>query len=139
MTKKEKGPFSRKKSDFRIDTFRAGGKGGQHQNTRDTGVRITDKETGLSAESRVHASQHANKKAAFKKLADKLTQHYMAKEQRERFAAGHHVVRTYHQPDDRVTDHATGAQYSYRVVMDKNKPETMIEERARALAGQGDE
>lgn len=56
------------KKDFRVDTFRAGGKGGQHQNKTDSGVRITHIETGISSESRVHREQHRNKKEAFQKL-----------------------------------------------------------------------
>lgn len=42
--------IGRKKSDFRVDTFRAGGPGGQAQNKRETGVRLTDIRTGLWAE-----------------------------------------------------------------------------------------
>jgi protein subunit release factor A len=58
------------KKDFRVDTFRSGGKGGQHQNKRDTGVRITHKATGISAESRDERSQARNKKIAFLRLCN---------------------------------------------------------------------
>jgi len=60
--------FSLTKKDFRFDTFRSGGKGGQNQNKRDTGVRITHLETGISAESREERSQLQNKKKAFQRL-----------------------------------------------------------------------
>ncbi len=45
----------------RIDVFRAGGKGGQHQNTTNTG-----------AESRTERSQLANRRRALARLRDKL-------------------------------------------------------------------
>jgi protein subunit release factor A len=80
--------FSFRKKDFRVDTFRSGGKGGQHQNKTDSGVRITHVETGISAESRAGRSQHANKKLAFRKLADKLVKHFCAKDKRERYGQG---------------------------------------------------
>ena len=60
--------FSVTKKDFRIDTFRAGGPGGQNQNKRETGVRITHLESGASAESRTHRTQGQNKKAALERL-----------------------------------------------------------------------
>lgn len=53
------------KKDFRIDTFRAGGKGGQHQNKKDTGVRITHIASGAVGEARDSRSQHDNKRNAF--------------------------------------------------------------------------
>jgi len=59
------------KKDFRIDTFRSGGKGGQHQNKVESGVRITHIASGLSAESRNTRSQHRNRAIAFKRLADR--------------------------------------------------------------------
>lgn len=62
--------FSLTKKDFRVDTFRSGGKGGQNQNKRDTGVRITHIETGISAESREERSQLQNRKKAFQRLAN---------------------------------------------------------------------
>ena len=60
--------FSVTKKDLRIDTFRSGGKGGQNQNKRDTGVRITHIESGAVGESREERSQEQNKKAAFKRM-----------------------------------------------------------------------
>jgi protein subunit release factor A len=65
----EKTPlFTLTKKDFRVDTFRSGGKGGQHQNKVESGVRITHIETGISAESREFKSQLQNRKAAFNRL-----------------------------------------------------------------------
>lgn len=55
--------------DCRVDTFRSGGKGGQHQNTSDTGVRIVHEPSGAVGESREQRSQLMNKKAAFNRMA----------------------------------------------------------------------
>ena len=60
--------FSLTAKDFRVDTFRSGGKGGQHQNTTDSGVRITHIESGAVGESREQRSQPQNKKTAFERL-----------------------------------------------------------------------
>ena len=60
--------FSLTAKDFRVDTFRSGGKGGQHQNTTDSGVRITHIESGAVGESREERSQPQNKKKAFERL-----------------------------------------------------------------------
>lgn len=62
--------FSLTKKDFRVDTFRAGGKGGQKQNKTSSGVRITHIATGISYESRDGRSQKQNKKKAFVKLCN---------------------------------------------------------------------
>ena len=62
--------FSITKKDFRIDTFRSGGKGGQNQNKRDTGVRIVHTESGAAGESREERSQAQNKKKAFERLVE---------------------------------------------------------------------
>ena len=121
------------KKDFRVDTFRAGGKGGQNQNKRDTGVRITHIETGLSAESREHRTQYQNKVAAFKKLAALICEHYDDQEQRERYGSTK-VIRTYHEPDDRIVDHDTGRTWSFKKTFGKNKMEDVIETRAKEMA-----
>lgn len=60
--------FSVTKKDLEIQTFRCGGKGGQNQNKRDTGVRIIHRESGAVGESREHRDQLQNKKAAFERL-----------------------------------------------------------------------
>ena len=57
------------KKDLIIQTFRAGGKGGQHQNKTDSGVRIIHKESGAVGESREFRSQYQNKKQALRRLA----------------------------------------------------------------------
>lgn len=60
--------FRLTKKDFVIETFRAGGPGGQNQNKRNTGVRIRHPESGAVAESRTYRTQEQNKKAAFERL-----------------------------------------------------------------------
>jgi hypothetical protein len=60
--------FSITKKDFIIETFKAGGKGGQHQNKTDSAVRIKHPESGAVAESRSERSQHQNKTLAFRRL-----------------------------------------------------------------------
>ena len=65
--------FSVTKKDLRIDTFRAGGKGGQHQNKTDSGVRITHVASGAVGESREERSQPANKRKAFLRMVESKT------------------------------------------------------------------
>ena len=60
--------FSVTKKDLIIQTFKSGGKGGQHQNKVDSGVRIIHKESGAVGESRTARSQYANKKLAYRLL-----------------------------------------------------------------------
>lgn len=60
--------FSVTLEDCRVDTFRSGGKGGQNQNKRDTGVRITHLASGAVGEARDNRTQELNKKAAFRRM-----------------------------------------------------------------------
>lgn len=62
--------FSVTKEDFEIQTFRSGGKGGQHQNKTDSGVRIIHKESGARGECRNNRQQHMNKKIAMQRLTN---------------------------------------------------------------------
>lgn len=55
--------------DCDVQTFRAGGPGGQNQNKRDTGVRITHRASGARGESRDQRTQASNKVQAFDRMA----------------------------------------------------------------------
>ena len=56
----------------RVDTFRSGGKGGQHQNVTDSGVRLTHLPSGVVTTSRAERSQHRNRALALSRLRKKL-------------------------------------------------------------------
>ena len=66
--KKKELLFSVYKKDFEVQTFRAGGKGGQKQNKTSSGVRIIHKESGAVGEARNTRSQYQNKKLALARL-----------------------------------------------------------------------
>lgn len=62
--------FSVTKNDFEIQTFRAGGKGGQNQNKVNSGVRRIHKDSGARGEARDNRTYEANRKAAFLRLIE---------------------------------------------------------------------
>lgn len=68
LNKERKLLFSVTLEDCRVDTFRSGGKGGQNQNKRDTGVRITHLDSGAVGEARDNRTQELNKRAAFRRM-----------------------------------------------------------------------
>ncbi|WP_095199523.1 peptide chain release factor H [Mesorhizobium carmichaelinearum] len=55
-------------SDVRFETLRAGGPGGQHQNTTDSAVRAVHLPTGIVVTARNERSQHRNKAIALRRL-----------------------------------------------------------------------
>ena len=56
----------------RVETFRSGGPGGQHQNTTESGVRLVHLPTGVRAVSREERSQHRNRALALARLRERL-------------------------------------------------------------------
>lgn len=80
--------FSVTLKDCDVQTFTAGGPGGQHQNRSQTGVRIIHRESGAVGESREHRSQLQNKKSAFRKMVEHPRFKFWVAEERKRLETG---------------------------------------------------
>ena len=60
--------------EIKIETMRASGPGGQHVNKTESAVRVTHLPTGLSVSAREERSQHANRRLALARLAERLNE-----------------------------------------------------------------
>lgn len=109
-----------KKTDIRIDTYRASGAGGQHVNKTDSAVRLTHLPTNTVVQCQDGRSQHANKDQAMKQLKSKLYELEMQKRNSENQETEDaksdigwgHQIRSYVLDQSRIKDLRTGVESS---------------------------
>ena len=127
--------------DLRIDTYCSSGPGGQGVNTTYSAVRITHLPTNTVVQSQEQRSQIQNRAVCMEMLRARLYQMELEKQQAEQGAErmsqiGHgnrsEKIRTYNQPQDRVTDHRIGFNSTYNGVLLGDQLGSVIEALAAA-------
>lgn len=124
----EDGDIVINEGDLRIDTFRAGGAGGQHVNKTSSAVRITHLPTGIVVQCQNERSQHQNKQVAMKILRARLYEKKRAEEdeklkaqygEKKEIAWGSQIRSYVFHPYTLVKDHRTNYETSNgQAVMD---------------------
>ena len=127
--------------DLRIDTFCSSGPGGQGVNTTYSAVRITHLPTNTVVTSQDQRSQIQNREACMQMLRARLYEMELEKQQAAEGASrlaqiGHgnrsEKIRTYNQPQDRVTDHRIGFNSTYNGVLEGDALGSVIDALAAA-------